>query len=74
MHAHTAGVQKEHYPVVMQALDLTLKACLKTKYTKELREAWLAVLKVVEDAMIADNYDEPIPRTEDGMEKKMTGK
>ena len=72
MHAHTAGVKKEHYPVMIQSIDLTLKACLKTKYTKELRDAWLAVLKVVEDAMIADNYDDPLPLTEDGMEEQET--
>lgn len=75
MHAHTQGVKKEYYPVVTQALDLTLKAALKTKYTKELREAWLAVLQIVEDAMIADNYDEPLPLTEvneEALQKKLT--
>jgi len=45
---------------------------MKNKYSKELREAWLAVLQIVEDALIADNYDEPLPRTEDGLQKKMT--
>lgn len=59
MHAHTQGVQKEHYPIVMQSLHNTLRACLKDKYTNELREAWGAVLAIVEEAMIADNYDEP---------------
>lgn len=48
---------------------------MKTKYTKELREAWLAVLQIVEDAMIADNYDEPLPLTEvneEALQKKVT--
>lgn len=46
------GTEDAHYPVVGQALILTLKAALGSNFTPEVQAAWLAVYGVVQEQMI----------------------
>ena len=51
------GVKKEHYPVIGQALIMTLKEGLKDSWDDELEKAWVDVFTIVKDTMISGNYD-----------------
>ena len=51
------GVKPEHYPVVGEALIMTLKAGMKKSWNDELEKAWGAIYQIVQDTMISDHYD-----------------
>jgi len=46
------GAQKDHYAVVGDCLIYTLKTGLGAKWTAEVESAWVAVYKILSDAMI----------------------
>ena len=63
------GVVKEHYPVVMGAVLKTLKDNLGDTFTPAIEKAWKVTLKIVEETMIGDNYDQKPELPEDVAEK-----
>ena len=52
------GVQKAHYPVVMDAVIKTLEDNLGLDFNQEVKKAWRNVLNVVQETMIGDNYED----------------
>jgi len=66
------GILPEHYPIVGQALQNTLKAGLKADYTPAVKDAWDQVFKIVSDTMIGDFYTNPELLTDDLTEKRIS--
>ena len=62
------GVQKEHYPVVMNAVIKTLKDNLGSDFTPAVKKSWKLVLNVVQETMIGDNYEKKEILPEDAAE------
>lgn len=57
--SHVArNVQKEHYPIVGQAILNTLAGALGEQWTPVVKKAWTIVIDTVAQTMISDNYDE----------------
>jgi hemoglobin-like flavoprotein len=57
------GVQKEHYPVVMNAAFKVLKDNLGSEFTPAVQKAWRVVLNIVKETMIGDNYGESLTKS-----------
>ena len=57
------GVKVEDYTPVGNALIYTLKQGLGPDFTPEVKEAWIAVYKIVADTMRGHSYDEFNPST-----------
>lgn len=53
------GAKREHYAAVGESLIWTLKQGLGNRWNKETEEAWLAVYKVLADAMIKNQEAVP---------------